>query len=279
MLNFFLKNSFNLIVKMNAGSKSLNRPKNRWKNSRKRSNKDDVPVSTVLVSKSSPEERSLFIRKTYLHLALAIALFVLLEIFLLSVGFGQKIIDVLLVSGWWSILFLLAFIVFFLIFFVIAKELVNSDSSKSQYFGFGLYIFADATIITPLLTLLKNRYDDGLILEIGILTFGLFLGITAVAFLSRKDFSFLLPILVVGLFTGICFTIAGMAFGFSFRSIFAFILVILAGGWILYETSNILHHYRINQYIAASIILFHSVGGLFRTVMRSYRATNFQRIS
>ena len=264
---------------MNAVSKSINQPKKRWKRLRKRINKDVVSAPIPTVSAVSSKEKTAFIRKTYLHLALAIALFVLLETFLLCVGFGKKIVDVLLIWGGWSILFLFAFIFFFLILFFISKELVSSESEKSQYFGFGIYIFADTIIIAPLLALIESKYGIGLILETGILTVGLFLGITAISFLTRKDFSFLPQILVIGLFTGIGFAVVGMAFAFSFRSIFSFILVILAGGLVLYETSNVLRRYQSNQHIAASIALFHSIGGLFRNIVRSYRTSNFHRIS
>jgi len=40
-------------------------------------------------------------------------------------------------------------------------------------------------------------------------------------------------------------------------------MVILAAGSILYNTSNIIHHYNTQQYVAASLSLFASVALLF----------------
>ena len=40
-------------------------------------------------------------------------------------------------------------------------------------------------------------------------------------------------------------------------------MIALACGYILYDTSNVLHHYRIGQHVAASLALFASVALLF----------------
>ena len=45
-------------------------------------------------------------------------------------------------------------------------------------------------------------------------------------------------------------------------------MVVLASGYILYDTSNILHHYRTNQHVAAALALFASVALLFWYVIR-----------
>ena len=45
-------------------------------------------------------------------------------------------------------------------------------------------------------------------------------------------------------------------------------MVVLAAGYILYDTSNILHHYRTDQYVAASLALFASVAILFWYVLQ-----------
>jgi FtsH-binding integral membrane protein len=47
-------------------------------------------------------------------------------------------------------------------------------------------------------------------------------------------------------------------------------MVAFAGAAILYETSNILHHYRPNQHVAASLSLFASVALLFWYVLRIF---------
>ena len=45
-------------------------------------------------------------------------------------------------------------------------------------------------------------------------------------------------------------------------------MIALACGYILYDTSNVLHHYHTSQYVAASLALFASVVLLFWYVLR-----------
>ncbi len=45
-------------------------------------------------------------------------------------------------------------------------------------------------------------------------------------------------------------------------------MVIFAAGAILYDTSNVMHHYSTHQYVAASLELFASVALLFWYVLQ-----------
>ena len=49
---------------------------------------------------------------------------------------------------------------------------------------------------------------------------------------------------------------------------FSVAMIALAGGWILYDTSNVMKHYRIGQHVAASLALFASVAILFYYILR-----------
>jgi FtsH-binding integral membrane protein len=49
---------------------------------------------------------------------------------------------------------------------------------------------------------------------------------------------------------------------------FSAAMIVLACGYILYDTSNVLHHYRTDQYVAAAVALFASVALLFWYVLR-----------
>jgi FtsH-binding integral membrane protein len=50
-------------------------------------------------------------------------------------------------------------------------------------------------------------------------------------------------------------------------TIFASLMVLLAAGSILYETSNIVHHYQPNQHVAAALGLFASVALMFYYIL------------
>jgi FtsH-binding integral membrane protein len=49
---------------------------------------------------------------------------------------------------------------------------------------------------------------------------------------------------------------------------FCMLLVVFAAGAILYDTSNVLHHYRTDQHVAAALALFASVGLLFWYILQ-----------
>lgn len=214
-----------------------------------------------------PEERAAFIRKTYLHLAGAVAAFVGLEVFLMASGIGAAIAQTMLGGRWSWFLVLLAFMGVSML----ANWWANSQTSKPmQYLGLALYTVAQSIIFVPLLFLAQYRAGGGVILEAGIVAIGLFLGLSAVVFLTRKDFSFLGPILMIGGFVALGAIFAGIMFGFSLGIVFAWIMVAFAGGSILYETSNVMHRYNTNQHVAASLALFASVALLFWYILQIF---------
>jgi FtsH-binding integral membrane protein len=88
-------------------------------------------------------------------------------------------------------------------------------------------------------------------------------GITATAFITKKDFSFLGGILTIGGFVALGIIVASIIFGFGLGLIFAGAMAIFASIAILYTTSNLIHRYRTDQYVAASLALFAGVALLF----------------
>jgi FtsH-binding integral membrane protein len=213
-----------------------------------------------------PEERASFIRKTYAHLAGAVLLFVLMETYLVASSAGLWIARTMLGGSFSWFIVLAAFMgVSFL-----AQWWANSQTSKPlQYMGLLLFTVAEAIIFLPLLFMASSRSNSAQIFgQAGIITLGLFAGLTAVVFFTRKDFSFLAPILTIGGFVALGFIAASLLFGFTLGNLFAFVMVAFAGGAILYDTSNVLHRYRTDQHVAASLSLFASVALLFWYVLR-----------
>lgn len=216
-----------------------------------------------------PEERAAFIRKTYLHLAGAIVLFIALETYLVVSGAALTLAQTMLGTKYSWLIVLGAFMGVSML----ANWWANSATSKPlQYLGLMLYTVAQAIVFAPLLFFAAFRSGDGveMISKAGIVTLGLFLGLTAVVFLTKKDFSFLGPILMIGGFVALGFIASGIIFGFSLGSIFAFVMVAFAGGAILYDTSNVLHRYNTNQHVAASLSLFASVALLFWYILQIF---------
>jgi FtsH-binding integral membrane protein len=220
------------------------------------------------VAEAMPEERKNFIRKTYIHLAGALLLFALIEAYLVTSGAGLWIAQRM--TGGYSWLIVLGL---FMGVSMLAQWWANSQTSKPlQYMGLGLFIVAESIVFLPLLFMAAYSSGGGLdmMAQAGIVTLGLFLGLTAVVFLTGKDFSFLGPILMIGGFVALGFIVSGIIFSFSLGSVFAFVMVAFAGGSILYETSNLLHRYNPNQHVAASLSLFASVALLFWYILRIF---------
>jgi FtsH-binding integral membrane protein len=220
------------------------------------------------VAEALPGERAAFIRKTYAHLAGAVLAFILLETYLIISGAGLYMAQTML-GGRFSWFIVLGA---FMGISVLANWWANSQTSRPlQYMGLALYVVAETVIFMPLLYMAQARTGDAsLIAQAGVITGGLFAGLTAVVFMLRKDFSFLGPILAVGFFVALGFIAASLLFGFSLGNLFAFVMVLFAGGSILYNTSNILHKYRTDQHVAASLSLFASVALLFWYVLRIF---------
>lgn len=217
-----------------------------------------------------PEDRAAFIRKTYIHLAGAVLLFGGIVTYLIGSGRGVWIASTML-SGPYSWLIVLA--VFMGVSWLAQSWAQSTTSKYMQYMGLLLFTLAESIIFLPLIYMAAIQSDGmSMILQAGIVTGGLFAGLSAVVFLTQKDFSFLGPILAIGGFVALGFIVSGILFGFGLGSIFAFAMVAFAGGAILYETSNILHHYRTDQHVAAALGLFASVALLFWYILRIFMA-------
>jgi hypothetical protein len=209
-----------------------------------------------------PEQRARFIRNTYLMLALAILAFVVVEGFLWVSGAAVAILSVLSLGG--SIGWLAVLAAFMGVSWLANRWAMSDTSNVTQVLGLGLYVVAEAVIFVPMIGIAMYASGDFSVLaKAGIVTIGLFLGLTATVFLTRSDFSFLGPILAIGGFVALGFIVASAIFGFSLGSLFAFVMVAFAGTAILYNTSNVLHQFNTNQHVAASLTLFASITLLF----------------
>ena len=222
-------------------------------------------ASPYSVAQSPDNVRTTFYQKTYLHLAGAIGAFVILEALLLSIpGIEQTVFGILGTSNFSWLIVLGAF----MLISWIAEKWANSDTSQGmQYAGLGLFVVAEALIFLPML-IIATTYFSGIVGQAAIITGGLFAGLTFVAFTTKKDFSFLGGILKIAGFIAIGLIVVSITGGFNLGTWFSGAMILFAGGSILYQTSNIIHHYNPNQHVAASLGLFSSVALLFWYVLR-----------
>jgi FtsH-binding integral membrane protein len=214
-------------------------------------------------AQAEPSQRAQFIRKTYMLLAAAVAAFIAVEIFLFMTPAAGMISSLIFSGG--SIGWLVVLGLFMGVSFLANRWATSDTSVTTQFFGLGIFVIAEAIIFVPLIMMSMYYSGDGmsLLLKAGIVTIGLFLGLTATVFITRSDFSFLGPILAIAGFLALGFIVSSILFGFSLGSVFAFVMVAFAGTAILYETSNVLHRFNTNQHVAAALTLFASMALLF----------------
>ena len=216
--------------------------------------------------RAAVDSRARFIVRTYNHLFGAIVLFTLLEIALFKSGMADVIAPAL-GSSW-----LLVLGGFMIVSWLASRVAHSAGSLIAQYLALGLFVAAQAIVFVPLL-FIADRFAPGAIQSAGLVTMLGFAGLTAVAFVSRKDFSFLGAVLKWG---GLCALVligAALIFGFELGTFFSVAMVAFAGAAILYDTSNVLHHFPEDRYVGAALELFASVALLFWYVLRIFIAS------
>lgn len=219
----------------------------------------------TVASEASASDRATFIRKTYLHLAGAILAFIGLESYFLNASWAPGLVQTMM-GGRFSWLIVLG--AFMGVSWIADKWARSNASPGKQYLGLGLFVVAEAIIFLPLLFIATYYSSPDVIPMAGIITGLLFAGLTATAFITRKDFSFMKGILTIGGFVAMGVIVCSMIFGFNLGLFFSGAMVLFAGGSILYTTSNIIHHYRTDQHVAAALSLFSGVMLLLWYVIR-----------
>ena len=105
-------------------------------------------------------------------------------------------------------------------------------------------------------------------------TAAVFLGLSAYALTSRRDFSFMGGFLMVGILVAFLAGLGAVFFQMPALSLaVSAMFVLLMAGLILYETSNIIHGGETN-YIMATVTLFVSIFNLFTSLLHLLGFTN-----
>ena len=226
--------------------------------------------SNMIASEASVEARSKFIERTYLHLAMAISAFVILTGVLQAIPGIENLVALMFSGGQTGWLIVLG--LFVGVSWIADRWARGSSSVGMQYAGLLLYTVAEAVIFTPLIYIAKQPEVIGWegVATAGGVTLAMFAGLTAYVFVTKKDFSFMrgmLSILAVG---SLGLIVASAIFGFQLGLAFCVGMVVLACGYILYYTSNVLHHYRVNQHVAAALALFSAVALLFWYILQIF---------
>ncbi|HZI03464.1 MAG TPA: Bax inhibitor-1 family protein [Archangium sp.] len=226
----------------------------------------DTATGGMIAADAPISERTAFIRKTYLHLGGAVLAFIALEAALINSPLAQPLVRTML-GGRMSWLIVLG--AFMVVGWVADRWARSATSPAMQYLGLGLYVVAEAIIMLPLLYVAAYfSGDPNIIAKAGVLTGLVFVGLTGTVLLTRRDFSWLRPALTVAGFAALGLIVVSILFGFTLGTLFAAVMVVVAAGYILYYTSNVLHHYPVGSHVAAALTLFSFVALLFWYILR-----------
>jgi FtsH-binding integral membrane protein len=140
------------------------------------------------------------------------------------------------------------------------------QSIPAQYAALAFFVVAEALIFAPLLFIAASRVPGVIEAAAGVTLLGSG-GLIAVAMITRKDFSFLRGLLVWGGILALVAIVSAMIFGFQLGTWFMVAMIGFAGAAVLYDTSNILHHYPKHLYVAAALALFASIALMFWYVL------------
>jgi len=208
--------------------------------------------------------RTEFVRKTYSHLFAAIAGFVGVEFLLFQSGLAAPMAQAMLSVNW---LFILG--AYMVASWLASRYAHRARTLQAQYIGLSLFVVVEAVIFLPLLFIAQS-YAPGAIQSAALVTMLAFSALTAVVWVTKKDFSFLGSILQWGGIVALALIVGGALFGFKLGTFFSVAMVGFAGAAILWDTSKILHHYPEDRYVSAALELFASVALMFWYVLRIF---------
>lgn len=214
-------------------------------------------VQPITASDASLEERVAFIRKVY-------ALFFVGILFAVGgvvLGFAFPPVMIAAAQHPWIMLILM-------LGGVMGTQAVRHVPRVNLLALFG-FTTLTGVIISPLLYII-GRNNPLSILQAGVLTVGIFGGLTAYVFVSNRDFSFLRGMVTVGLIVVVLAGLFNIIFVGSLGLGFALAVatLLLFAGFVLYDTSNIIRRYPTNEYVSGALALYLDALNIFLALLR-----------
>lgn len=225
-------------------------------------------ATAPVVAQASAEERASFIVRTYTHLFGAIIAFAVLETLWFMTPVAGWALQALGASKYMWLVVMGGFIG---VSYLANNWAMSSTSLGKQYAGLALYTFAESLLFLPLIAIavaIGASGEEGILGKAVLITLTLFGSLTGVVFVTRKDFSFMRSVLMFAGVAAFGAIVCSILFGFTLGIMFSYAMIAFACGYILYDTSNVMLHYRTSQHVAASLALFASVMLLFWYVLR-----------
>ncbi len=209
-------------------------------------------LTTMTRSEASVLSTNKVIRNTYMLLSLTLAFSAVTAGLSMALGLPHPGILITLV-GYFGLLFL---------------------TTKFRNSGLGvLFVFALTGFMGLTLGPVVSKYlalpnGSQIVMQAMAGTAAIFLGLSAYALTTRKDFSFMGGFLFVGVLVAFLAGLGAIIFSIPALSLtVSAAFVLLMSGLILYETSNIIHGGETN-YVMATVSLFVSIFNLFTSLLQ-----------
>ena len=207
--------------------------------------------STMTRSEASVLSTNKVIRNTYMLLSLTLAFSALMAAISMSMGAPRLGIVVTLVG-------------YFGLLFATSKF---RNSGLGVLFVFALTGFMGFTLGPIISAYLSLPNGSSIVMQAMAGTAAIFLGLSAYAVTTKKDFSFMGGFLMVGILVTFLAGLGAMFFQIPALSLtVSAAFVMLMSGLILYETSNIINGGETN-YVMATVTLFVSIFNLFTSLL------------
>ncbi|MEM7275687.1 MAG: Bax inhibitor-1 family protein [Actinomycetota bacterium] len=214
--------------------------------------------------------RSQFLVRVYQHLALAIVAFVAFEVLLFVTGIAETMYDFVVSTG--GIAWLLILGGFTIVNAIASRSAHQLGNTQAQYGALFAMAAAQSLIFAPMLYYVFSPAVDGgtSVAAAAVVTLAGFAVLTVIAMTTRRDLSFLRPIVMWGFMIALGLIVAAVVFGFGLGLIFSIAMVGLAGASILYQTQQIVRQYPAWAYVGAAVSLFGSLMTMFWYVIQIF---------
>lgn len=210
----------------------------------------------ISAAQASVTERAAFLQRTYTWLLMGI------------LGFCATMWSVETVPFMWQLSFAIANNWFLAIVLLMGGAWgvhAVAERSPINALAYGLYVVLFGLLIAPWVIMASTQ--GNIVSQAAMITSVIFLGLTIYVFVSGKDFSFIGGALAISLFAMIALGLAAWLFGLNLGVWFSIAGAMLFSGFVLYDTSRILHHYPTTAHVAAAAVLFVDVVLLFKYIL------------
>ena len=226
--------------------------------------------TTAPVVNAPTKTRGAFLVRVYQHLALAVGAFIVFETLLFMTGIAEGLYDFFARSGGAAWLLMLGG--FAIVNWFTSMSVAKIDNVGAQYGGLFGVAAAEAFIFAPFLFYAFNSQSGGSgdVWGAAVVTGIMFAALTLVGFVTRRDLSFLRPLIMWGGIAALALIVVAILFGFNLGLLFSVAMIALAGASILYQTQSIIRRYPAWAHVGAAVALFGSLMTMFWYVLRIF---------